>query len=102
MFPQLEEEMRRLGREADRADKKLAEAMQALLKHPAWLAFQALLTRRIEEGGQALLAPVMNVDMTYASEHIKGVMFGLLLARDLPAHILTQMKPATSTEDDET
>lgn len=100
-FKKQTEELLKIGRAADKVDKELADFMEALIKHPAWLAYQKQLDTRIQAHSDVVLGPAGSVDGAMTLEHIKGTMRGLLIARELPSVIIAAMKTASPVLDGE-
>jgi hypothetical protein len=94
------EEILKQSKLLDRTDKDRATSMEGLLAHPAWKVYVELLQTLIEARGMEILVPAGSVDGAFAQEHVKGAMCGLILARDMPSVIVSQMKqPATGDSD---
>lgn len=89
------------GRKADTEDREFAEAMQGLVKSPSWQLYEAQLTRLIENRGEQVMGPANSADGAWALEYVKGAMYGLLLARNLPAVTIAAMKHLTPAKDDD-
>lgn len=94
------DELIRQAREADREDKKLSEALALLVRHSSFPALQNLLNKRLQTLSEEMLAPANSVDRLIAQEYIKGAMFGLILARDLPVIIVDSLATTAKDEND--
>jgi hypothetical protein len=80
----------RVSRKADQEDKKLIENMQRLVhSHDFIMYVRQVLGPRIEGFGMALLEPAGTQDGLVRSEFVKGALYGLCLARDLPSVIIS-------------
>lgn len=64
-------------------EKERAEAFEAMLKTPGWTMYQALLNAHVEQRTKNVFGPTPQGQENIA-EHNKGVVYGLLFARDLP------------------
>lgn len=98
----LEEIAREQRREAAR-DAETVELFGILVKHPGFKRFQEVIDRMLKARGEFLLEPIPSLDAIPASEHQKGTMYGLALARDLPSvtiEVARQIREAQG-EDDE-
>lgn len=95
------EDLRRQARAADANDRALVEDLQKLTCHGAYFAFQMFLNRRIEMFSQELLGPAGSIDGLIAHEFVKGAMFGLILARDLPQVIVASLSHTAEDEQDD-
>lgn len=71
-------------RELNKRDAERLELFRLLVKHPGWLAFEALLNEKLSDMGTDLMQPVARLDDLLPREHQKGSMYGVALARDLP------------------
>lgn len=95
------------GRAAEVKDRERAELFGVLIASPGWTAYSEVLNKMIEDRGSEILAPARSVDGAIALEHVKGAMYGLILARDLPFATIEAMKqlaashPAQEEETDE-
>lgn len=94
------DELIRQAREADREDRKLAEALSSLVHHSSFSALQNLFNKRLQSLSEEMLAPANSVDRLIAQEYLKGAMFGLILARDLPAIIVDSLATTAKDEND--
>lgn len=90
------EELQRDSRVADRIDKERAELFAVMVKTPAWASYLEVLNSMIEQRGAEILSPANSVDGAIALEHVKGTMYGLILARDLPSITISQMAANSS------
>jgi hypothetical protein len=78
------------GRRADEEDKKLIDNMTRLTRsHDFAMYVNRVLGPRIEQFGSALLEPSGSQDGMVRSEFMKGALYGLCLARDLPSVIIS-------------
>lgn len=84
-------------------DRERAALFEAMLKTPAWEAYEKLLNFHIGQRMASLIEPTLpNGEL--AAEHNKGTVFALTFARDLPRVTVEAAKtsgPATDGEDDE-
>jgi len=97
---ELFEELLKTSRQADREDRELTEFMQSLVASPAWRAYNGrVLGPRLQSFGEILLQPSGSEDGAWRSEFVKGALYGLCLARDLPSVIIASMKKPTPAED---
>lgn len=97
------EDLLKDGRALDKIDRDRAELFEPMVKTPGWLAYVEVLNSMIEQRGTEILGPAGSVDGAMRLEYIKGAMFGLLLARDLPSVTIQQMsasRPATELPDE--
>lgn len=94
------DELIRQAREADREDRKLAEVLSLLVHHSSFSALQSLLNKRLQSLSEEMLAPANSVDRLIAQEYLKGAMFGLILARDLPTIIVDSLATTAKDEND--
>lgn len=93
-------ELLKAGRLADEEDKKLVDNMQHLTQnHDFQMYAKQVLAPRIEQFGAMLLEPSTNVDGLVRSEFIKGALYGLCLARDLPSVILTATRKGETSDE---
>lgn len=99
MDPNLINELQKQARLADKIDKERAEQFEALLRHPGWATYEALLNARIQLFADAIMAPAGSVDGAIALEWVKGAMSGVILARDLPSVTINAMKAAVPATD---
>ena len=72
-------------------DIKRARAFEAMVKTEGWHFYTELLTGQINDRMKGILSPTPPGGRD-ASEHNKGTVFGLLLARDLPSTTIATMK----------
>ena len=106
MDPQQRIELAKQWRAAQKVDRERAEALSALSRHPGWAVFVSLIDSKLEADGMALLSPLDSMNDIPKAEHLKGTMYGLVLARDLPSFIVESMKaqdasdPAHTEDDD--
>lgn len=94
------DELYKQARVADKIDRERAELFQALLNHPGWSVYRALLDSRIQSFADAVMAPSGSVDGAIALEWVKGAMSGVILARDLPSVTIAAMNVAGPAPDD--
>jgi hypothetical protein len=84
------DELLKVGRKADEEDKKLIDNMQRLVRsHDFEMYCSQVLGPRIQSFGAALLEPSGSHDGMVRSEFMKGALYGLCLARDLPSVIIS-------------
>lgn len=95
-------ELAKQWRAAQKIDTERAEVLGALARHPGWTVFVELINSKLEADGMALLSPLGSMDDIPKSEHLKGTMYGLVLARDLPQFIVESMKAQDSSPTEET
>lgn len=95
------EELRKEARKADSEDRQRADLFEAMLKSEHWKAYSALLAYRLQAFSDILLTPAGSIDGAMAQEYIKGAMFGLVLARDLPSTIVNTMRAGTSEAEED-
>ena len=69
-------------------DEDLVQVLGLLIKHPGFKRYQDLLNSQLTVRGSFLLEPLPSLDSIPSSEHNKGTMYGLTLARDLPSSII--------------
>lgn len=98
MAQDTKEEILKISRENDKEDKRRAELFEGLMRAPAFIEYCSLLNKLIEGRGMDILQPANSVDGAFALEHVKGTMFGLILARDLVPVIVTAMKPTSEPD----
>lgn len=78
------------SKKADQEDKKLIENMKRLVaSHDFDMFCRQVLGPRIQDFGATLLQPAGSVDGMVKAEFVKGALFGLCLARDLPSVIIS-------------
>jgi hypothetical protein len=94
-------ELLRHSREADRIDRDRADEFGRMVRSAAWKLFVELLDLRIQSCADVVTQPSGGVEGAWKLEYIKGAMYGLLLARDLPANIIANMKASLPPEEDE-
>lgn len=67
-------------------DLRRRRAFGDLLKSEGWKYFEELLNNRLAEDGKSLLSPLPpELNARERAEHLKGTMYGIAWARDLPA-----------------
>jgi len=89
------------AREAKKVDREREELFKVLIRHPGWVLYVELLNARKQMFSDQLLAPAGSVDGAVAQEYIKGALFGLVLATDLPQLTVIGMEQAESSGDEE-
>lgn len=89
------------ARKAKKIDLERADAMTALITKPEWAVYVELLTPRIQNFADQLMAPLSTMDATLGQEYLKGAMSGLIIARDLPAVIIAAMKELRPAKDED-
>jgi hypothetical protein len=94
-------ELLQSGLKLDREDKARADTFEALVKTEGWQNFIVLLNRLIEDRAQQLLAPIETEVGVYRQEFVKGVMNGLILARDIPSITIAAIGAASSTHEED-
>lgn len=94
------EEMLRASREAKREDLQLIESMTRLSNNADFKVYlEKIIGTRIESFAQTLLEPAGGLDGMVRSEYIKGAMFALCLARDLPSIIMASMSDVRTPQE---
>lgn len=88
------------SRKADAEDCALVESLEIVVRHTHYQALLELYNKRIQGLSEELMAPAGSVDGMVALEFVKGAMFGLILARDLP-HIIVESFRATATKEND-
>lgn len=100
------EELLKESRKATKEDVQLIEQLETLVRHPGWGPYVVqVLGKRIQDIGELILQPAGSTSGMVRTEYIKGVMYGLCLARDLPSVIIASMKdihPLRENTDDDT
>jgi hypothetical protein len=74
-------------------DVTRARDIEAMMNTAGWKAYHSLLNGQVLERTQNLFEPTPD-DAVMKSEHNKGVLYGLILARDLPSVIVQTAKDA--------
>lgn len=77
------QELLKEERAREKLDRERVDQFRLLEKHGGWLAYQALLSSKIQEASDMLLQPAQGLDGMVRTEFQKGAMYGLILARDL-------------------
>lgn len=72
------------ARRSQKLDADRAEYFEVMVKTPGWAQYVAMLAQRIQEQADMLMVPATKVDDIVGIEHTKGVLKGLIIARDLP------------------
>lgn len=88
-------QLRDLQKEARKAyleDGAAADSFEQLQTTTAWGYYTRAIDRRLQMFADQMLSPAAGMDGLIASEFIKGAMFGLSLARDLPSVTIQAMK----------
>lgn len=88
------------ARKANAVDRDRAEAMESLIARPEWKIYVELLSFRVQNFADQMLAPLTKMDAILGQEYLKGAMSGLIIARDLPAVIIAAMKELRSANKD--
>lgn len=86
------DELLRESRKADREDRTRVELFERLIAGDAWKSYISLLMARLQIFSEVVLQPSGSQDGAWSREYLKGAMFGLLLARDLPSVTIDAMK----------
>lgn len=94
------EEFVRESRAREKIDRERAELFVALLRTDGWKAYESLLASLLESKGSELLRPAGSLDGCIQAEHVKGTMYGLLLAKDLPGVTIASMRVQVPEEDE--
>ena len=98
--PAVFEEILKSSRKATKEDIQLAEDLESLRTHKGWNPYlQQVLGARIQDLGELLLQPAGTQDGLVRSEYIKGALYGLCLARDLPSVIIQSMREVRSPQE---
>lgn len=84
-------ELAKDAKKADVEDVKKARALQALTKMEGWIFYQAALNNLIADKTKNIFEPTP-ADGRDAEQHNKGVVYGLIVARDLPNVIVGAMR----------
>lgn len=93
-------ELLKAGRKADEEDKKLIENMERLQhSHDFDMYCRQVLGPRITSFGSALLEPSGTQDGMVRSEFMKGALYGLCLARDLPSVIISATQKLEASDE---
>jgi hypothetical protein len=100
-FREKAEELLKVSRVADQEDRKLVDNMQSLLHNQDFQIYvRQVLAPRIENFGATLLEPSGSLDGAVRSEFVKGALYGLCLARDLPTVIIASTTRSVETTDE--
>lgn len=91
-------ELLKQSRAADKEDRENAELFEKMLQTPAWKAYQMMLSRKIQQFGDQMLAPAGGIDGCVALEFVKGALSGLVIARDLPSFTIAAAKELPKAE----
>lgn len=75
------------------ADITRARDIEAMMNTAGWKHLEALLSNHVNQRTQNIFDPTPEGGVM-ASEHKKGVVWGLLFARDLPRNIVAATKDA--------
>lgn len=99
------EDLLKASKAANQKDEERRDAFRQLVKHPGWTMYVELLNNMIADKGAQLLEPANGVDRAVALEYVKGSMYGLLFAKDLPevtiAHIDAALGHSGDSDDDD-
>ena len=88
------------AKEADREDKIRKQVFEGMIGTVAWGYYARLLDLKLQGFSEVLLAPAGSMDGMVRHEFVKGAMFGLALARDLPHVIIASMKDQLPSRDE--
>lgn len=91
------DELLSAARKANKEDRERAELFEGLVRSASWKSYVALLMGRVQAFSDVILQPAGTRDNVLLLEYLKGAMFGLLLARDLPSVTIEAMKTLTPT-----
>lgn len=80
-----------------REDRELAELFATFPRNEAWKRYQTLLDKMIQKRTGDLFEPILD-GQQLAAEHNKGVIYGLILARDLPTATVNAMKQLANSD----
>jgi hypothetical protein len=97
---ELKDDLLKQAREADKADRETAAALQVLVGKPEWKIYVGVLERRMQTQADKILGPSKSVDGCIALEYEKGALSGLVIARDLPSVIIAATKELRQPKDD--
>lgn len=81
--------------------KSDAELFQALIKHPGWPRYIALIEAVSQNFYKTVMKPVDNVMLCTTTEHAKGALTGLSLAAQLPSSKIREASELTRPDDDD-
>lgn len=91
--PTIFDELLKSSRKATKEDVQLADALEALIKHPSWGPYaNQVLGARIQNLGELILQPAGSTSGAWKTEFLKGALYGLCLARDMPSVIVASMR----------
>jgi hypothetical protein len=94
------QELIKEARKADSEDRQRADLFEAMIRSEHWKVYSSLLASRLQSFSDILLSPAGSVDGAMAQEFVKGAMFGLVLARDLPGTIISTMRAGVPEDED--
>lgn len=80
------------SRETNRKDAMAAQVFEAMIATTGWSSYVRELDRRLQTFADQMLRPAGSLDGCLTQEFIKGAMFGLTLARDIPSVTIAAMK----------
>ncbi len=87
------QELLKASRQATKEDLELVEAMEALCRTPGWRIFVSrVLAPRVQGVGELILQPAGSTSGAWRTEFLKGALYGLCLARDMPSVIIASMR----------
>jgi hypothetical protein len=95
------DELKKASRAAYKEDKARAEAFVPMLRTEGWAHYIALLNAKLQGLSDTLLKPSNGIEGVLNSEYVKGAMFALMLARDLPSATIESMRQQSASPDEE-
>ena len=95
------EEFLKTSRVNEKIDRERAELFGTLTRNVAFKAYLDLLNELIEARGAELMSPAGSMDGAMRLEHVKGSMYGMILARDLVPVTIASMKASARDEEEE-
>jgi len=99
-FKEIIEDLLKTSKQADLEDQKLVDNMYRLVRsHDFDMYVKQVLGPRIQSFGASLLEPSGSSDGMVRAEFIKGALYGLCLARDLPSVILSATQKKEDADD---
>jgi len=94
------EDIIKASRAAMKEDLQLAADLERLVASREWIAYlNQVIGRRIQDIGELILQPSVSQDGMVKTEFLKGAMYGLCLARDLPSVIIRSMREASKPQE---
>lgn len=96
---ELSPEYQKQSREADKQDRELLEACQALERNPAWQFLSERIRAMASNKASSLLEPISGMDGVPKQEYDKGTIKGMLLVADLPSVTIALMTGANQADE---